>query len=200
MANNKSSLSVKERLRRAKASGTTLLPTRTVDVWLGADVDILDAYAEAVAAATTTDEPAGAGRGRRLDGRGSRAEAQQRADSLAEQLAEFRVAWKVRGLSEREWERLLAANAPRKDGDGVDAQDAAVGWNSQTMPKALVLTGTVEPKLDEQDWKDLLGDDDTDGQLPPGEIDKISAAVFNLTRKPISVPFSSPASKQNPSS
>lgn len=179
-------LSVKERVRRAKQSGQTLLNTRTIDVWLGADVNLLDAYSEAMAAsqADAGESP----RGRRLDSASGRAEAARRVEELRAQLEEFRVPWKVRALSDREWERVLAANPPRKDGDAVHPDDAA-GWNSRTMGKALVRAGSVEHGLDEDDWAFLLGDETTDGQMPPGEIDKISAAVFRLTRRPVDVNF-----------
>lgn len=195
MANKK--ISVKERLRRAKQAGETLLPTRTMNVWLGADVGLLEEYAAAVAEAEQPQEPAG--RGRRLGEPTPAAAARQRADELAVQLEEFRAPWKIRGLSDREWERLLAANPPRKQGDGVHPDDK-VGWNDQSMPKALVRAGTVDSELDDEDWLTLLGDDETDGQLSPGQIDSISAAVFNLTRVAVDVPFSSAASRTTPSS
>lgn len=183
----KTKISMKERLRRAQQAGGGL-PTRTMNVWLGVDVALLEEYLAATAAADQS--PDAAPRGRRLGQAAPVVEAQQRAAELREQLEEFRVAWKVRALDSREWAKLLAAHPPRKSGDEVDPVDANVGWNSETMPPALVRAATVDPVLDDEDWKLLLGDDfGTPAQLSWGQIDSLAVAVFNLTKKSIDIPF-----------
>lgn len=169
--------SVKERIRTA---GPT---TRTVPVWLGADMDLVEKY-QAAKAELEEASPA-----KTLDGAGGKAEIETRMTALRKQLEEFRVDFKIRGLSDRRYERLLAEHPPRKAEDGSVHPKDNLGWDRTTFPAALVRAATVEPELDDDDWLVLLGDDEQDGQLTGGQFDDLAAAAFRLSQHAIDVSF-----------
>jgi hypothetical protein len=180
-------VSIKEQIRRNKQSGGGH-PTKTVPVWLGADMDLVEQYEAAI---QQLDDPPKA---KTLDGAGSRAVIEARIAELRAQLEEYRIEWRVRGLDFKRWERLTAQHPPRKAADStVDPRDR-VGWNAETLAPALVRMATVSPQLDDEDWTALLGDDDTEGQLTAGQIDRIAVTIHSLTHTPIDVPFWSAAS------
>lgn len=169
--------SVKERIRTA---GPT---TKTVPVWLGADMDLVEQY-EAAKAELEDVKPA-----KTLDGSGGKAEVEARIATLRKRLEEFRVDFRLRGLGDRRYERLVAEHPPRKTEDGSVNPKDNLGWDRTTFPAALVRAAVVEPELDDEDWRLLLGDDDQDGQLTGGQFDDLAAAAFKLSQHPIDVSF-----------
>jgi hypothetical protein len=170
---------IKEKIKRGGP------PTRTVAVWLGADLDLLDEYERAV---HELDEAQPA---KTLDGQGGRSQIQARIDRLRERLEEYRVTFRVKGLDDKRWERLLAAHPPRVNASGeIDDGDKRLGWNRETFNGALVRATVIEPDLDDEDWLALLGDDETEGQLTSGQVDELATAAFTLTKIRIDVPFS----------
>lgn len=183
-------MDIKERIRKA---GPT---TRTVPVWLGADLDLVDEYEAAVQALEAAKKPADS-----LAGNGPVADLEARVDELRERLDEFRVDFKLRGLDDLHWSRLLDQHGPRKDAEGKDnPEDAEFGYNLETFPAALVRAATVEPVMDDEDWVALLGDEGTLGLLTSNQLQQVFKVAFRLSRHPVDVPFSSAASKQTRSS
>lgn len=176
----KQPLSLKERIRRGG-------PTRTVTVWLGADMNLIDEYEQR----RPVQLPAVTS----LAGAEILATSDPRLDELRGLLAEYEVKFTLRGLDSRRWNKLVAAHPPRLDADGtIHKDDRAVGANMTTFPDALVRAATIDPQLDDEDWIALLGDDDTEGSLTPGQLDELSAAAFSLSKIGPDVPFSSSGS------
>lgn len=178
MTSKKKTLSVKERIRRG---GT---PTRTVPVWLGADLDLLDEYerlqAEKPAAVVTS----------LAGGSTNEVPTSDRLAELRELLGEYLVEFRLRGLAAKPWGKLAAAHPPRTEPDGsILKADRVLGANMETFPAALVRAATVSPELDDEDWLALFGDDNTDGQLTPGQLDALSAAAYGLSKHDADVPF-----------
>lgn len=187
----KKKVSIKEQIRRNRQAGGQ--PTKTVTVWLGADMDVV---AEYEAALQELENPP---KTKKL-GEDPAAETKARVAALRAQLEEYRVAWRVRGLDDKRWERLVAQHPPRKTDDGsIDPRDRA-GWNSESFPPALVKAATVSPDLDDEDWAALLGDDETEGQLTASQLDGLAAVAATLTKQPIDVPFWPAASPTTASS
>lgn len=183
-------MNIKERIRKA---GPT---TRTHRVWLGADLDLVDEYEAAVESLEDAKKP-----GDSLAGRGSVADAQQRVDDLRARLDEFAVDFKLRGLDDLHWSRLLDQHQPRADTDGkVNEDDAGFGYNMETFPPALVRAATVDPVMDDDDWQALLGDENTIGLITSNQLQKLFGVAFRLTRHPVDIPFSSAASQPTRSS
>lgn len=171
----KATLSLKERIRRGG-------PTRTLTVWIGADLDLLDEY-ERLSNPTPDQATSLAGAAPTVEN--------PRLAELRALLAEYEVQFKLRGLDSRRWNKLVAAHAPRLDADGtILKEDRAIGANMATFPDALVRAATVCPDLDDEDWAALLGDEDTEGSLTPGQLDELSAAAFSLAKVGPDIPFS----------
>jgi hypothetical protein len=178
-------MDIKERIRRAQPT------TRSERIWLGADLDLLDEYEAAVQALDEAKKPSDS-----LAGNGSVADAEQRVEELQAKLDEFAVDFKLRGLDDLHWSRLLDQHQPRKDAAGTaDPQDAEFGYNMETFPAALVRAATVEPVMDDDDWRALLGDEDTLGLITSNQLQQLFKVAFRLTRHPVDVPFSPAASK-----
>jgi hypothetical protein len=185
----KKTISVKERIRRGGP------PTKTVRVWLGADLDLVEQYEAAERELEAAQAPADS-----LAGNGSTADISARLDALRAQLDEFAFDFRLRGMDYKRWQRLTAEHPPRKAEDGsVDPQDR-VGWNSETFPLALVRAATVAPELDDEDWLALLGDDVTEGSLSSAQLDELAAVAFSLSKAPVDIPFSRAASLTRSSS
>lgn len=180
-------LSPKERIKNARPT------TKTVPVWLGADLDLLDEYEAVERELEQAQKPADS-----LAGNGSVSEIQARLDALKTQLDEFRMDFRVRGLDDFHFGRLVAAHPPRKDGAEVDPRDLR-GWNSETFPGALVRATVVSPDLDDEDWLALLGDEETLGILTSAQLDDLAAEAFRLSRVSVDIPFSRAASPTTPS-
>ncbi|MFD6770588.1 hypothetical protein ACFWC6_30695 [Micromonospora chalcea] len=171
-------MDIKERIRKARPT------TRTVPVWLGADLDLVDEYEAAVAALEEARKP-----GDSLAGNGSPAATGERVAELRAELDKFRVDFRLRGLDDLRYAQLLRDHPARVDADGepIDADEA--GWNRDTFPTALVRLAVVEPELDDEDWTALLGDENTLGVLTSRQLDRLATVAFQLTRQITDIPF-----------
>lgn len=185
----KKKLSAKERIRRGGP------PTRTVTVWLGADLDLVDQYEAAVKELEEAQKPADS-----LAGNGSTADITARIEALREQLDQYAMDFRLRGMDDKRWVRLLAEHPPRTGDDGERVPSDRPGWNAETFPPALVRATTVSPELDDEDWLALLGDDDTEGQLTGAQVDELAAVAFSLSKVSVDVPFWRAASPTRPTS
>jgi hypothetical protein len=180
-------LSIKERIRQSAPV------TKPVTVWLGADMGLVEEYEEIEAELKNlrpNDSLAGDGGGPLRD----------RLAELRQELDQFAVVFRLRGLDDGHYESLLSQHPPRRKDDGVDPRDLRFGWNIATFPAALVRASTVEPELDDEDWRLLIGQEGVPGKLTAGQLDELAGVAFRLSKHPVDVPFSSAASPSRPSS
>lgn len=168
---------IKDRLAKVGVS------TRSETVIVGADLDLLDEH-ERLKAELDDPTPADS-----LAGNGSRTEKLERLAEIELALEPHRFTFRLRGLDDKRWERLVAEHPPRRTDEGEPDKRDRIGWNMSTFPGALVRLATVEPVLDDEDWLALLGDDEVQGKLPGAELDKLSAAAFRLSKVQVDVPF-----------
>jgi hypothetical protein len=143
-----------------------------------------------------------------LAGDGSR-EIAERIESLREQMHENTVDFVFRALHRHAWKALRDRHPPRCKEDGSpDERDMFVGVNLDTIFDELIRSCLVEPVLDEEDWRVLLGDSDEqrarreaggepveDGTLTDRQWNQLADAAWTLNRGEVSVPFSRAASK-----
>ncbi len=144
-------------------------------------------------------------RARRLDS-GSDAQAlSARLVELEAEMAEHTIEFRLRAMPRKQWKRLIAAHPPRKAEDGtVEERDKYIGVNVDSFFTALVRASVVEPQLDAEDWRVLLGDDEQDdgqqdedaaetpedGVLTDRQFDQLADAAWELNRADVDVPFS----------
>lgn len=176
---------IKEKIRRGG-------PTKTVPVWIGAPMDLVEEYEQACKDAEDAGQPADS-----LAGTAGGGEHQMRLLDLRRQLDEFVVFFTLRGLDDKRYQRLKDAHPPRQLGEEVHPRDR-FGFNYETMPAALVRACTVAPDLDDGDWLALFGDDDTEGSLTGAQVDALGGVAVRLCTRDVDVPFWSAASPTNP--
>lgn len=137
-------------------------------------------------------------------------------DRIRELQAEMRDATEtfvLRALAPMRYRALREAHPPRRDEAGkLDLTDAALGFNRDTFPPVLVKACTVSPEVTEEQWHELLGDNETraaervaagevpdEGLLTYGQFMELANACWELNEGKISVPFSSAVSGMSPS-
>lgn len=175
-------ITLKEKIRRGG-------PTDLVAVWIGAPVDLVREYEQAcerLEEGEKEQSPADS-----LAGPAGLSVDEERATvaRLRDELEDYVVEFRLRGLDPKRWERLLAKHPPRKDGEGnVDSRDKH-GWNAETFPAAAVRAATLAPELDDDDWLALFGDDENEGSLTFGQIDRLAGVAFRLSNGNVDVPF-----------
>lgn len=188
--------SIKEMLKAAK------LPETTVPLCLRGDLQADFEQAERDLAEAQR-RPADS-----LAGTGTRAIA-ERIEDLREQMQEHTVDFRFRALSRHAWKALRDKHPPRRKEDGSpDERDMAVGANLDAFFDELIRVSLVEPELDADDWRTLLGDSDEererreaagepveDGTLTDRQWNQLGDAAWTLNRSEVSVPFSRAASK-----
>lgn len=134
----------------------------------------------------------------------------QRIENLRGEMADHTIEFRLRAMSRPRWKALLVRHPPRKDPESgaVDERDKNVLVNMSTYFVALVRESVVEPALDDEDWRILLGDDEDerarreaagelveDGKLTDRQFDELSNAAWGLNREEVDVPFSPAASR-----
>jgi hypothetical protein len=193
---------IKDRLRRAK------LAERTVPICLSGDlVAEFEAAERALVDAQrkNTNSLAGDGTGDILD----------RMSQLQEQMRDDTEIFRLRAMPKAKFRALVAAHPPRRtdDGQDVDERDKFIGVNTETFFDALIRASVVEPVLDDEDWRVLLGDDEDeqarieaegepveDGKLTDKQFDTLSDVAWYLNRGDVNIPFSPAASRMSRSS
>jgi len=174
------SLSVKDKIRQAKR------PTRTVDICL--DSGLQEEYEqlhEQLLRARELDA---------VDKRlGSGAEARRLAEQIVElqkRMAEFVITFRLGAIGPKAWDALQRAYPPREG----NPDDELAGYNIVAFSAAAIRACTISPQLDDEDWRELLGEGDQDGKLTPKQYADLNDAVLALNVRKISVPNSLAAS------
>jgi hypothetical protein len=133
----------------------------------------------------------------------------QRIENLRTKMGEHTIDFRLRGMPRSRWKAFIADHPPRKDESGaVDERDKYIGVNTNTFGMALVRLSVVDPDLDDEDWRILLGDTEAerarreaagepveDGKLTDRQFDELSNAAWGLNRGEVDIPFSPAASR-----
>lgn len=114
--------------------------------------------------------------------------------------------FRLRALPPRRYRALREAHPPRRDDAGeINAGDQALGFNRDTMLPELARQCVVTPKLTDEQWRDLVGDSETeaarlaaegktadvvDGLLTFRQWVDLMNAAYELNEGEIDVPFS----------
>ncbi|WP_435233369.1 hypothetical protein [Micromonospora aurantiaca (nom. illeg.)] len=159
-------------------------------VYLGVDVGLIDEYEtlqERLDEITKEGAP-----GDSLEGNPQRDQMMARMQEIRAQLDECALTLRLRALDGDEWQRLVDEHPPRRKAgaEEADPRDATAVWNTSTFPRALLRAATVEPQLDDEDWRLLLGDESTRSKLTDPQITDAANTVARLSRFSISLPFS----------
>jgi len=85
----------------------------------------------------------------------------ERIEALQAEMSEHTEKFRLRALPRHKFRKLVIAHPPRKDGDEeIRREDNQLGLNRETFFPELIKASVVEPELDEDDWRELLGDTD----------------------------------------
>ncbi len=179
------------------------LPERTVPVCLRGDL-VADHEALERKLKQLQDRPADG-----MEGAGV-GDLVERIEALQADMAEATQEFRLRALPGPKYRALMAAHPPRRDGDEADKGDANLGFNQVTFMPELIRLSVVEPQLDDDDWRELLGDDDeerarlaaagkadqvVDGLLTDRQFGDLGDTAYFLNRGKVDVPFSFAASR-----
>ena len=120
---------------------------------------------------------------------GTASDLPERLAALREQIEAATVAFRLRALPRRAWQRLIDAHPPRQSADGVvHEDDRGINVNNETFFPALIAASTVEPTLKPETWTKLLAEDSE--LLNDEQYQRLGRACWNLNRKDVNVPFS----------
>jgi hypothetical protein len=125
---------------------------------------------------------------------------------LQEEMRDSTEVFRLRAMSPRTYRRLKEQHPPRRGDDGkLNAADANLGFNRDTFLHVLIRTSTVAPELTDRQWRELLGDSDTeatvleeqgrdaevvDGLLTYSQFVSLANTAYDLNEGDVSVPFS----------
>jgi hypothetical protein len=143
--------------------------TRTVQLYVGGDWDLVDEY-------NRLDQDAA----KTLAGKD-----RSRLDELAARIAEDTMSFRFEALGRRSLQKLIDEHPPR---DGKP-RDQMLGFNEDTATAELVRRCLKDPDLPPKDLDELLDEDLSDGQY-----EKLSDAVWSINRRSIDIPLSLTAS------
>lgn len=137
------------------------------------------------------------------DGRG---ELKTRIEALEAEMAAATYPFRFRAMPKPRWRAFVAKHPPRRGESGeVNEGDAGIGVNRETFFDALIRESCVDPALDEEGWRKLLGDsveerarlaadgrqdEIEDGVLTDRQADELSDAAWGLNRRDVDIPFS----------
>jgi hypothetical protein len=116
-------------------------------------------------------------------------------ERLRVEMQDGTVPFVLQALPDAVFQRLVDEHPPRRNGDEIDPRDAEGSYNAATFYDALIRACTIEPELDDDDWKLLLGDD---GSMSRGQIIALSSEALRINGQAVDVPFSPAASSANP--
>lgn len=139
--------------------------TRTVSLYVGGDLDLLDEYERLQA--TQPKTLAGTDRAR--------------LDEIRSELQADTMQFRFQALGRRSLQKLLDTYPPREG----KVRDQGLGFNEDEATAALIRKCLVDPDLPEKALDDLL-----DEQLTEGDYEKLSATVWALNRRSADLPLS----------
>lgn len=145
--------------------------TRTVTLYVGGDLDLVDEYNRLQEQAANPTSLGGADT--------------TRLDEVRAELAAGTMTFRLQALGRRSLQKLLDGHPPRKDKN----RDQLLGFNEDTATAALLRKCLVEPDLSDDKLTELLDEDLTDGQY-----EALSDAGWALNRRSVDVPLSWTAS------
>lgn len=135
----------------------------------------------------------------------------ERVRALEAQMLEHTETWRLQAMPKYKFRALVDAHPPRRgeDDEPIDV-DRSLGLNRDTFFPALIRASVVDPTgLDDEDWRWLLGDTDSERErlVAEDQADQIEDGVLNdrqagdlediawfLNRDGVNVPFSHAAS------
>lgn len=189
---------------KALIAGATL-PTKPVEVCLNAglaaEYERLDQQRAEAETAVADD---------RLVGKSAARQIAEQMEARRQEMLDSTVEFVLRAMPRHRFRALVDKHPPRRDVD-----DDLPGVNAATFYDALIRASVVSPKLDDEDWANLLGvyaehegpcqldDPDVDnpdchcqgGALTSRQFDQLSRTAWSLNRHEVSVPFSPAASR-----
>lgn len=144
-----------------------------------------------------------------LAGSGREREISERIEALRQQMLDHTIDFRLRAMPREVWREFVAQHPPRKGDDGKPVEsDKYIGLNVDTFFVSLVRQSVIEPELDAEDWRGLLGDDKQErarraaagepaapGVLTDRQFDDLQNAAWKLNRHEVDVPFSLAASR-----
>jgi hypothetical protein len=134
-----------------------------------------------------------------------------RIEALEAEMREHTYDFRLRAMHPREYRALQSEHPPRRDADGnIFPQDGVpLMFNRETFPPTLIRKCTIDPVLDDDDWRRILGDSEEEmarlttegkadeieqGILNDRQLSDLEDAAFFLNRGEVDVPFSRAAS------
>lgn len=129
----------------------------------------------------------------------------ERIEQLQAEMQDSITVFRLRKLSPLAYRALRAEHPPRRRDDGeYDQGDLSLGFNRDTLFPVLIVACTTEPDdLSAEDWRELLGDTETEkarlaaedkphveGLLNYAQFNDLANAAYQVNEGDISVPFS----------
>jgi hypothetical protein len=179
------------------------LPQRSVPVCLRGDLraeyeDVQRQLKQARKQRTDSKEAAGT------------AQLTERLEALEVQMQDSTHPFVLRALPKPRWRRLVNEHQPRKGEDDQVLESDTIGFNTDTFYPAAIRACTVDPVLDDDEWRRLLGDSDDErerreaeglpveeGVLTDRQFSELGMAAFLLNAGEISAPFSHAGSPES---
>lgn len=110
--------------------------------------------------------------------------------AVQEQMKDFSYPFRVRALTRKAYQALVAAHPPRRDEKGeILEADREMGINQNTFWDPLIRACVVDPVMDDQEWTRLL-----DELLSDRQYEQLGIAALAVCRGNVDIPFSSAAS------
>lgn len=129
----------------------------------------------------------------KLGGDPNRERIESQMDEVREQMQAGTVPFVMRALPQPDFQRLVDAHPPRRDGDEVNQLDASYGFNRSTFFPALFRASVVDPQLDDDDWAVLFAQ-----ALSTVQVMGLGMEAYRLNAQDVDVPFSRAASNGSP--
>jgi hypothetical protein len=155
-------------------------PERTVSICLRGDLVAQIEDLERQLHDAMHDKPANDS----LAGNQTARELAQQIEAVRDQMRDATVVLRLRGLSNPEWHKLVAAHEPRDRNVG----DKTFGYNVETFFPALI-KACLEDRVSDEQWTRLQ---DT---LSAGQFDQLATAALAVSRRQVDIPKSLAASE-----
>jgi hypothetical protein len=131
----------------------------------------------------------------KLGGDPERQRIQAEMEHIRAEMVADTIPFVLRAISEPAFQELVDQHPPRRNGDEINARDAAIGFNRSTFYHALIRACVIEPDdLDDEDWDVLFSPDG----FSPGEFHRLGNEALRINDQAVDVPFSPAGSSENP--